>query len=253
MSISTSEIIIVENFQALSRTAADLFVQQADAVLKEKPFLAVALSGGSTPKNLYTLFTSDPWIKNTIEWEKVHFFWGDERHVPPDHPRSNFRMANDAMLSELPIPPENIHRIPSEDDDVDRAARRYEQELIRFFQLGADQYPHFDLIWLGLGTDGHTASLFPQSPALTEKKRLVTATWVEKYQSHRLTLTAAVLNHAECIVFLVSGADKAKALKQVLEDGERADRLPAHFIQPLHGKLYWIIDRAAAKYLDLAS
>lgn len=246
---STSEIIIVEDLQALSRAAADLFLEQADSVLKSRPFLTVVLSGGSTPKDLYTLFASDPGIKDKIEWEKVHFFWGDERHVAPDHPQSNFGMANDAMLSGLPLPPQNIHRVPSEEADADRAARRYERELTRFFQLATDQYPRFDLIWLGLGADGHTASLFPNSAALTEKKRLVKADWVEKYQSHRITMTTPVLNHAECIIFLVSGSGKAKALKQVLEGGEGARQLPAQLIRPLHGKLYWIIDRAAASEL----
>ena len=250
MSISMSEIIIVEDLQALSRTAAELFVTRADAVLKEKPFFTVALSGGSTPKDLYTQLASGRGIRNKIEWQKVHFFWGDERHVAPDHPQSNFRMANDAMLTSLPLAPQNIHRIPSEDTDADRAARRYEQELIRFFQLRANQYPRFDLIWLGLGSDGHTASLFPQSAALTEKKRLVAANWVEKIQSHRITMTPAVLNHAECIIFLVSGAHKAGSLKQVLEGGDRAEQLPAQLIQPLHGKLYWLIDRAAAGELE---
>ncbi|MBW2412317.1 MAG: 6-phosphogluconolactonase, partial [Deltaproteobacteria bacterium] len=196
MSTATSEIIIVEDPQALSRTAADLFLERADAVLSARPFFSVVLSGGSTPKDLYSLIASDPGIKDTIGWEKVHFFWGDERHVPTDHPQSNFRMAHDVLLSALPLPPENIHRMPSEDDDAHRAARRYEQELIQFFQLKHEQYPRFDLIWLGMGADGHTASLFPQSAALTEQKHLVAANWVEKMQSHRITMTPPVLKHA---------------------------------------------------------
>ena len=250
MSTSTSEIIIVEDLQALSRTAADLFLEQADAVLKTRPFFSVVLSGGSTPKDLYSLIASDPSMKDNIGWERVHFFWGDERHVPPDHLQSNFRMANDAMLSELSLPPENIHRIPSEDADAHGAARRYEQELTRFFQLKQEQYPCFDLIWLGLGGDGHTASLFPQSAALTEQKHFVTANWVEKIQSHRITMTLPVLNRARCIIFLVSGAGKAEALKQVLEGGDRDRQHPAGLIQPLNGKLYWIVDRAAASELS---
>ena len=243
---STSEIIIVEDLKALSRKAADLFVEQTVVVLKTRPFFTMALSGGSTPENLYRLLNSDPGIKDEIAWEKIHFFWGDERHVLPDHPQSNFRMANQALLSGLPLPQGNIHRVKSEDSDADRAARRYAQEISRFFQLQAGQYPRFDLIWLGMGADGHTASLFPQSAALTEKKRLVTANWVEKFQSHRITMTLPVLNQAECIIFLVSGADKAETLKQVLEGDSRAPQFPVQLIQPLHGKLYWIIDREAA-------
>ena len=249
MSTATSEIIIVEDLQAMSRTAADLFLERADAILKTRPFFSVVLSGGSTPKDLYSLIASDPGIKDNIGWEKVHLFWGDERHVPPDHSQSNFRMAHDAMLSELPLPPENIHRIPSADDDARRAARRYEQELIHFFQLKDDQCPRFDLIWLGLGDDGHTASLFPQSDALTEQKHLVTANWVQKLQSHRITMTLPVLNHAECIMFLVSGVGKAQILKQILEGEGQKPQLPAQLIQPRQGKLYWVVDRAAASEL----
>ena len=160
MSTATSEIIIVEDLQALSRTAADLFRERADAVLSARPFFSVVLSGGSTPKDLYSLIASDTGIKDNIGWEKVHFFWGDERHVAPDHPQNNFKMAHDVMLSELALPPENIHRIPSEDTEAHTAARRYEQELTHFFQLTDDRCPRFDLIWLGMGADGHTASLF---------------------------------------------------------------------------------------------
>jgi len=252
VSLSTSEIIIVEDLEMLSRKAADLFVEQTVAVLKTRPFFSMALSGGSTPESLYSLFASDPGIKAKIAWEKVHIFWGDERHVPPDHPQSNFRMANRTMLAGLPLPRGNIHRVMAEDADADRAARRYEQEISRFFQVQAGQFPCFDLIWLGMGVDGHTASLFPQSAALTENKRLVVANWVEQFQSHRISMTLPVLNHAKCLIFLVSGAAKAETLKQVLESDSRAPQFPAQLIQPLHGKLYWIIDRAAAKYLDLA-
>ena len=141
MSISASEIIIVSDLQALSRAAADLFFERVNTVLKTKPFFTVVLSGGSTPKDLYTLLASDPGIKDNIGWEKVHFFWGDERHVPTDHPQNNFRMAQAAMLSALPLPSENLHRIPSEEADARKAARRYEQELAHFFQLKDEQYP----------------------------------------------------------------------------------------------------------------
>jgi 6-phosphogluconolactonase len=157
------------------------------------------------------------------------------------------------MLAELPLPPQNIHRVMTEDADADRATRRYEQEISRFFQLPAGQFPRFDLIWLGLGADGHTASIFPQSAAFTENNRLVVANWVEQFQSHRITMTLPVLNSAKCLIFLVSGAGKAETLKQVLENDSRAPQFPAQLIQPHDGKLYWIIDRAAAKYLDLVS
>ena len=253
MLLSTSDITIVENQHSLSRKAADMFVKLAADALKTRLLFTMALSGGSTPESLYRLLNSDPGIGNEIDWEKIHFFWGDERHFPPEHPESNFRMAQQTLFAGLPVQHGNIHRIQSEDSDADRAARSYEQEISRFFQPPAGQFPQFDLIWLGMGTDGHIASLFPQSDALSEKKRWVTANWVEKLQSHRITLTLPVINHARCVIILVSGAAKAKTLKQVLENDSQPPIYPAQMIRPLNGKLCWIIDRAAAKYLDLAS
>jgi 6-phosphogluconolactonase len=183
----------------------------------------------------------------------VHFFWGDERHVPPDHPESNYRMSKECMLSRLPVPAENIHRIKSEIPDASQAARQYQQEITNFFKLKAGQWPHFDCVLLGMGPDGHTASLFPQTAALDEQKHLVVADWVGKIQSHRVTLTLPVLNNAASIIFLVSGEDKAEMLEMVLEGEGRSKRFPAQMIQPVNRKLMWFIDRAAAKELKLAS
>jgi 6-phosphogluconolactonase len=180
----------------------------------------------------------------------MFFFWGDERHVAPTDPDSNYRMASEAMLSKVPVPPANIFRFAAENPDATAVADAYEKTLRKFFQLGPEAFPHFDLILLGLGPDGHTASLFPGSAALQEKKCLVVANWVEKMQTHRLTLTLPVLNAAYCVAFLVSGTDKATVLRSVLEENVSGEQYPAKLVQPKDGKLIWFLDRAAASALS---
>ena len=209
----------------------------------------MALSGGSTPKKMFAMLANDAALRNRMPWSRVHFFWGDERHVPPDHTDSNFRMANETMLSRVPVPPENIHRIRAENPDAGKAAEDYEQELREFFMLGPEQLPPFDCVFLGMGTDGHTASLFPGTKALQERKRLVVPNWVDKFQSYRITLTPPVLNNADLVIFLVSGEEKAQPLRTVLEGQKQPDRLPSQLIEPTHGKLLWLVDRAAAGLL----
>lgn len=253
MSTSTSEIYIAEDIQVLSRRAAEVIAAAIVATLKTKPVFTMVLSGGSTPRSLYSLLAADDAFKDQIPWENVHFFWGDERHVPPDHNQSNYRMTNETMLSKLAIPCENIHRIRSEISDAGQAAELYEKDISGFFQLEAGQLPRFDCVLLGMGSDGHTASLFPQTAALDERERLVVANRVEKFQTHRITMTLPVLNNAESIIFLVSGGNKAETLKTVLQGKKRSQQFPAQMIAPVHGKLLWIIDRAAAKELNLAS
>jgi 6-phosphogluconolactonase len=249
MTLSTSEIFIAEDIQALNRKAAEVILAAIVAALKTKSIFTMVLSGGSTPKRIYALLATDPAFKDQIPWERVHFFWGDERHVSPGHHDSNYRMANKSMLSGLAVPRENVHRIKSEISDASQAAGQYQQEISNFFRLKTGQLPRFDCVLLGMGPDGHTASLFPQTAALDEQKRLVVANWVEKFQTYRITMTVPVLNNAESTILLVSGEDKAKTLKQVLEGERRPKRFPAQMIRPAHGKLLWIIDRAAAKEL----
>jgi 6-phosphogluconolactonase len=221
---------------------------------------AVALAGGATPRALYRLLC-DPAapFRDRIAWETLHFFWGDERHVPPDHPDSNYRMAREAMLDHVPVPAAHVHRIASEEPDAARAAARYERELIDVFHLAADRegaasaaeldWPRFDLVLLGLGEDGHTASLFPGSPVLAESRHLVAAVWVESHQSWRITLTPPVLDHAAAVIFLVSGAAKAAALAAVLEGEPRPALLPAQAVTPVDGRLLWLVDEEAAAQL----
>jgi len=240
------EIQIVENGEAVSRAAAELMVSLVVKRLKSKKSFAVALSGGSTPKNMFALLANDAALRNRMPWDKVHFFWSDERHVPPDHTDSNYRMANEAMLSKVPVPPGNIHRIRAENPDAGKAAEEYEQELRRFFKLGTEQLPPFDCVFLGMGSDGHTASLFPGTKALQERKRLVVSNWVDEFQSYRITLTTSVLNNADLVIFLVSGEEKAEPLRGVLEGQKQPELYPSQLIEPTHGKLLWLVDRAAA-------
>jgi 6-phosphogluconolactonase len=243
------ETHIVTDAEALSRAAAAEFVDRARAAVHEKGSFAVALSGGSTPKSLYALLANDTWLREQVPWAKTHYFWGDERHVPPDHPDSNYRIAYDAMLSKVPSPSANIHRIKGEYPDVKQAAQEYEQTLRGFFRLTTRQYPRFDLVFLGLGADAHTASLFPGTQALHEQQQLVVANWVGKFYAERITMTAPVLNNAACVIFLVSGEDKALPVKAVLEGRYEPSQLPAQLIRPQHGRLVWLLDQAAARLL----
>ncbi|MGH9513533.1 MAG: 6-phosphogluconolactonase [Terriglobales bacterium] len=242
---ATPEIRILKTPADLFRAAATEFSDLANEAVRNRGRFCVALSGGSTPRSLYTLLASGA---VPVPWQNVCIFFGDERHVPPDDAESNYRMANEAMLSKVPIPSQNIFRIPAEEKDSQAVATAYEQTLISFFGLKNGEFPRFDLILLGLGPEGHTASLFPGSSALQEKKRLVVSNWVEKFHTDRITLTLPAINDAAEIIFLVSGEEKAGILRQVLE-GEPG-KLPAQLIRPGDGKLVWLLDQAAASELS---
>lgn len=243
---------IVDDAPSVARRGADLFVRlSADAIARSGQF-RVALSGGSTPRALHTLLASDPY-RDRIDWSKVQFYWGDDRHVAPDDPESNFRMAYDTLLQFIPIHEAQMHRIHTEMPDASAAANLYEQELRDDFQLAAGHLPRFDLIYLGMGPDGHTASLFPHTSALTVADRLVVSNHVPKLNTDRITLTAPVLNNAAVVAFLIAGADKAPALSAVLEGPPNPDEYPSQRIAPTGGELYWLVDRAAAAQLRTAS
>ncbi len=248
MSVSL-EVRVLATPQELFQAAAKMFVSKANAAVERQGRFTVALSGGSTPKGLYTLLATD--FQSSIPWERIFFFWGDERHVPPGHPDSNYRMAYTALLSKVPVPPQNVFRIPAEDQNPDAVAEAYEKTLRGFFQLRPGQLPRFDLLLLGMGPDGHTASLFPGTRALEERARLVAPNWVEKFKAYRITLTLPALNHSACIVFLVSGEDKATTLRSVLEGNSSAEQLPASMVRPTDGRLLWLLDRTAAGGLKL--
>lgn len=246
---SSAEIRILTTPQELFASAAEEVVRLANQAAAEHGRFTIALAGGSTPKSLYNLLATN--ARTTLPWEKMFFFWSDERHVPPTDPDSNYRMADEAMLSKVPVPPGNVFRVPAENPDAATAAKEYESTLRKFFQLEPGQFPNFDHIMLGMGPDGHTASLFPGTAGLQEKSRLVIANWVEKLKTHRLTFTLPVLNAARSVAFLVSGTDKAPVLKAVLEEKVPGDQYPAQLVQPTDGKLIWFLDRAAASGLSL--
>jgi len=230
--------------QDLFQAAADEVIRAATEAIAQRRRFTIALSGGSTPRNLYTLIAAN--ASATVPWDKVFFFWGDERHVPPKDAESNYRMAEETILSKVPVPPANIFRILAENPDAAAAAEAYEQTLRQFFDPAPGEFPRFDLILLGMGPDGHAASLFPETAALREKSRLVVANWVEKLHTHRITLTLPVLNAARCVAFLVSGTDKAAVLHEVLEGNAPAEKYPSKLVRPTDGRLIWFVDKAAA-------
>ena len=224
---------IFANPEELARGAAEYFVARSAEAVAKKGFFTVALSGGSTPKALYQLLAES--FHDQVPWSRTHFFWSDERHVPPDHPDSNYRMTYEAMMSRVPVPEDNVHRVHGENPDAAEAANEYEQILLPL-----------DLILLGLGTDGHTASIFPGSEVLQETKRIVAAPWVDKLNTYRITMTLPLLNSGTSVLFVVSGAEKAGIVKEVLEGPKQ---YPAQFVQPTRGQLLWMLDKDAASYL----
>jgi len=228
--------------QELFRAAAEKFCALGSIAVEAQGKFTVALSGGSTPRGLHQELVTH--FASRLDWSKVFFFWGDERHVPPDSSDSNYRMANETLLSKLPIPPGNIFRVPSELPDARQAAAQYEQTLQQFFNLNPDSFPRLDFILLGMGPDGHTASLFPGTAALQEKDRLVVANWVEKLNTFRITFTYPVLDNAACVMFLVNGDEKAEMVRRALKDP--AANLPCQKVRPDNGELLWYLDKGAA-------
>jgi len=237
--VTKPEIIICRDLDELNRNAAAQLIVSAKQAIERAGRFAVALSGGSTPKALYSLLAS-PAYRDRIDWSRTHLFWGDERCVPPDHPESNFRMVTEALLAKISLPAENTHRMIGE-IEPGRAATAYEAELQRFFGLTEGVLPRFDLIFLGLGEDGHTASLFPGSAALDEGKHLVATTYVEKLKTHRLTLTLPVINAAAQVTFLVAGQSKSAVVKEILGTESRRSTYPAARVSPANGRLTWLI------------
>jgi 6-phosphogluconolactonase len=249
--VSAPELRRLTTPQDLFQAAAEEVIRAATDAVARRGRFTIALSGGSTPKNLYTLIAAN--ASASLPWSQMFFFWGDERHVSPDDQDSNYRMAKEALLSKIPTPPANIFRIPAENPDASAAAEAYEQTLQKFFALAPGEFPRFDLILLGMGPDGHAASLFPETAALQEKTRLVVANWVEKLNTSRITFTLPVLNAARCVAFLVSGTDKAAALHEVLEGNAPGEKYPSKLVQPSDGNLIWFVDRAAASQLSRAA
>ncbi len=239
-------IRIMVTAEDVAREAAEEFVRLAKESVAERGRFAVALSGGSTPKLLYSMLADDPVLRAELPWDKTHFFWGDERYVPPDDKDSNYRMTSEAMLSKAPVPASNVHRVKGELEDACKAASEYEETLQEFF---GSALPRFDLVLLGMGPDGHTASLFPGTEALGERTHWVVANWVPKFNSFRITLTLPVLNNAACVIFLVGGSEKANVLSAVLGNNPASDPYPAQLVKPSNGKLIWLVAKDAATLL----
>jgi len=242
------EVQILPDGIALTRRATREFLESVTEAIARKGAFTVALAGGSTPKALYSQLAEEP-LRSQVQWDKLHFFFGDERHAPPDGPESNFRMANEALFSKGVIKPDQITRIKGEYEDTEKAALEYEQALRAYFKLKDGEYPRFDLVLLGMGEEGHTLSLFPGTKALHATNRIVVRNWVGKLYTERITLTAAVANQASRVIFMVTRADKARALKGVLEGPYEPEQLPAQLIQPASGKLLWLVDQAAGSML----
>jgi len=245
------EIRILADGAAIAKRAAQEFVQAAASAVREKGSFNVALAGGSTPKALYSLLVNDPTLRSQVPWDKMHLFFGDERHVLPDHPDSNFRMATEAMIAKSPMKPEQVTRIKGEYPDADRAALEYEKALREYFKLKNGEYPRFDLVLVGMGNEGHTLSLFPGTKALHADGRIAVRNWVGKLYADRITLTAPAASNAARVIFMATGADKAPALKAVLEGPFEPEQLPAQLLEPKNGKLLWLVDTTAGSMLSL--
>jgi 6-phosphogluconolactonase len=239
--------VLILSADQVYRVAAHIFVNAAKEAIEEREVFSVALSGGSTPKPLYSLLAGN--YREPVPWDKTHVFFADERCVPSDHPSSNFRMIQETLLSKTPMPQENIHRMKGE-IDPGLAAEEYGRDLSDFFRLGTNEFPRFDLILLGMGEDGHTASLFPESEALDEESSPVAAPYVTKLNSHRLTLTPPVLKRARQVVVLVTGENKAQAVRQVLEGPYEPRDNPAQLLRHAEGDVTWILNEDAGSRID---
>jgi 6-phosphogluconolactonase len=246
--LAAAEILVGADIYETIRIAAGQFAALARKIAAEGKTVAVALSGGSTPRRLFQMLAAEPFA-GLVPWESIQFFWGDERNVAPGHQDSNYSMAQDLLLSRVPVPPANIHRIPTGDGTAIEAADLYERTLREKVPV-AHGLPRLDYNLLGLGANGHIASLFPHCPSLHEHHRLVVAAHVDEVNSWRVTLTMPVLNNAAQITFLVVGEDKAAVVKQVIEGPRDPEATPAQLIAPSDGALTWILDSAAASHLS---
>lgn len=242
--LNAAEILVGADLDETLRIAAGQFAALARKLAGEGKPVYAALSGGYTPRRLFQMLAAEPFA-GLIPWGEIHFFWADERNVPPGHPESNYSVARQLMLSRVAVPASNIHRIPTGDGTAIEAAELY-QRTLREILPTQDALPRFDYVLLGLGANAHTASLFPHRPSLREQARLVVADHVDEVNSWRVTLTTPVFNNAAQITFLVTGEDKASVVRQVLEGPRDPEAVPAQLIAPAHGSLTWILDAAAA-------
>lgn len=239
----SGDLRVYKSAEELARAGAQLFVDSAVEAFRVRGRFRVALSGGSTPRRVYELLAT-PAFSGRVDWDRADLFWGDERYVPADDRDSNYRMTSQALLDHIPVSAANVHRVPTEISPPDAAAGAYETEIRQVFR-GINSVPEFDLIYLGLGTNGHTASLFPHSPTLHESSRLVVADFVKEVNTWRISMSLPLLNHGRTVAFLIEGGQKAQVLQEVLLGPREPERLPAQLISP-QGTLLWMADVAAA-------
>lgn len=234
---------ILSDRDHLVHRAKTLIVERIESAIAQRGQCTLALAGGGTPKPIY-----EKLAQHHLPWEKIHIFWGDERYVSADHPDSNQKMAREAWLNHVEIPSQNIHPMPTSAGNPEADAQKHEQELKGFFQVQEGEFPSLDVILLGIGDDGHTASLFPQTAALTVRDRLITVG--NKGDSQRLTFTAPFINQGKCVIFLVAGANKRQALQQIFASQGDFREYPARLIQP-QGELWWLLDQQAGAEISL--
>jgi len=239
---------ILADAESLAERAFEIFVASVEKAIADKGIFYIAVSGGHTPKRFFELLGERPQSQN-LPWSRIHLFWVDERYVPANSPESNYRLAADTFLHKVAIPQKNIHRINTGRSDLQQAARYYEQTIRKAFALKKNDVPKFDLIMLGLGTDGHIASLFPDSPALFDEENLAAVVSAPDGKHTRITLTKRVLLATSYLLVLVSGEEKAGILKDVLTSRPDPVRYPAHILWPVLDKISWLVDRNAAKLL----
>jgi 6-phosphogluconolactonase len=240
------KVEILPDLETLSRKAAEIFLGLSEEYIARKGRFAVAVSGGCTPIRLYSLLGSEDY-RERIDWRYVHFFWADERFVPHDHTESNYRVLKENLLGRIPIPSENVHAVGTDESSISTSVRTYENEIKQFFKLSENKLPEFDLILLGMGEDGHTASLFTGTEVLKEKDRLVASVRDHEHNYPRITLTLPVINKAENIAFLISGKNKASVVKKVIQDKDAC--LPASLVEQEKGNLFFLLDKDAGMFL----
>jgi 6-phosphogluconolactonase len=243
------DLVVAPDLGAAAGLAAARVVRRCAAAVAERGECALALAGGDTPRALYAVLAAEP-CRSEMPWGLLRVFWGDERGVPPTDPQSNYRMAYETLLSHVPVPPDRIYRMPAERPDGAAAAEEYAALLRAHLPVSTDGVPRLDLVLLGLGADAHTASLFPGTPALREGQRLVVSYHVPDLGMSRMTLTLPALNQAGEVLFLVSGASKARAAAAVLEGPSDPERVPAQGVRPVSGRSVWILDAAAASLVS---
>ncbi len=242
-----AEITIHPTVEEMAQEAARRWVEIAKQAVTERGAFRVALAGGSTPRSLYSLMASEPW-RSQVPWGETYVFWGDERRVPPSDPESNYRMAQDTLLQHVPVPPNQVFRMDGE-ELANSAARNYADKIMRHFELERREWPRFDLALLGLGSDGHIASIFPGTRAVSDLSNMVLVYSVPQLGTERMTLTLPAFNNARNVLFLVAGGDKAEALAQALEGRYQPSTHPAQAVKLVDGSLVWLVDEAAAAKL----